>query len=312
MRGRGAGISRARAIVRAMNDLDDAGGTATAPAARRADSFRLEGLRAVVCGATQGIGRAIALSFAARGAAVTFVGRNEEGLAKVEAEARSAGAASGEGARGPGTASAPAGHRRMLVDFAQPEALERAANEEAQRGAVHVLVHNTGGPAAGFAIDAAPKDFEAAFRMHLVTAQILAQAFVPGMREAKYGRIIAVTSTSVVTPIRGLGVSNTIRAAMANWCRTLAVELAPFGITVNTLLPGFTKTARLDAIFKGRASRAGSTVEEVEREALKSIPAGRIADPAEIAAVAAFLASPAASYLTGVNVPVDGGRLAQQ
>lgn len=286
-----------RAIVRAMTT------TSADPARRVADPFRLDGLRAVICGSTQGIGRAVALACAERGASVTLVGRNDEGLAKVMREVT--------GAREPRPGTEPT-HRTLLADFADTAALERAVAEEAARGPVHILLHNTGGPAPGFAIDAAPKDFEQAFRLHLVTAQIMAQAFVPGMREAKYGRIIAVTSTSVVTPIRGLGVSNTIRAAMANWCRTLAVELAPFGITVNTLLPGFTRTARLESIFKGRASRAGSSVDEIERDALKSIPAGRIGDPAEIAAVAAFLASPAASYLTGVNLPVDGGRLALQ
>lgn len=272
--------------------------TAAASASARADAFRLDGLRAMVCGATQGIGRAVALTFAGRGAGVTVVGRNEDGLEKVLGEVRAASGGAGD-------------HRAVRCDFADLASVGKAAEEEASRGPVHILLHNTGGPAAGFAIDAAPEEFERAFRMHLLTAQALAQRLVPGMRGAKYGRILTVTSTSVVTPIRGLGVSNTIRAAMANWCRTLAVELAPFGITVNNLLPGFTRTARLEALFKGRASRAGSTLEEVERDAMKSIPAGRIADPSEIAAVAAFVASPAASYLTGVNIPVDGGRLAQ-
>ena len=136
------------------------------------------------------------------------------------------------------------------------------------------------------------------------------QAIAPGMRERRHGRIVNVISTSVVTPIRGLGVSNTIRGAVANWARTLAVELAPFGITVNSILPGFTRTARLEAIFKGRASRGGSSVAEVEEDALRGVPMRRFAEPEEIARVAAFLASPAASYLTGVNLPVDGGRLA--
>lgn len=259
------------------------------------DPFRLDGLRAFVCGATQGIGRAVALVMAERGAAVTIVGRNDQGLAKVLGELRA-------------IDGGPGDHRALLIDFAEPASVERSAAEEAERGTVHVLVHNTGGPAAGFAIDAAPEEFERAMRMHLVSAQILAKAFAPGMRAAKYGRIVAITSTSVITPIRGLGVSNTIRAAMANWCRSLAVELAPFGITVNNILPGFTRTARLDALFQGRANRSGSTVAEVEQEALRAIPMGRIADPREIASVAAFVASPAASYLTGANIPVDGGR----
>jgi len=284
-------------------------GTPVAPA-RHADSFRLDGLRAMVCGATQGIGRAIALVFAGRGAAVTIVGRNDQGLAKVLEEVRAAGAGAAS-AGAPGVEAAVPEHRSMLCDFAEPDTVERAAAAEVERGPVHILVHNTGGPAAGFAIDAPPSEFERAFRMHLLTAQTLVRVVAPGMREAKYGRVLCITSTSVVTPIRGLGVSNTIRAAMANWCRTLAVELAPFGITVNNLLPGFTRTARLEALFQGRANRAGGTVEEVERDAIKSIPAGRIADPTEIALVAAFVASPAASYLTGANIPVDGGRLAQ-
>jgi 3-oxoacyl-[acyl-carrier protein] reductase len=122
--------------------------------------------------------------------------------------------------------------------------------------------------------------------------------------------VVNVTSTSVVTPIRGLGVSNTVRAAVANWARTLAVELAPFGITVNTILPGFTRTARLEALFEGRARRAGATLQEVESDAMRLVPMARFAAPEEIAAVAVFLASPAASYVTGVNLPVDGGRLA--
>lgn len=261
-------------------------------------SFSLEGRRALVSGSTQGIGKAIAMAFAAAGATVDLMGRNPDGLAKVLAEL-----------------PRPAGqsHGSIAVDFADWKAVERAAQAHAAKvGTVHILVNNTGGPAAGMAIDARPEEYIQAMSMHIAAFQAMAQAFAPGMRAAGYGRIINITSTSVVTPIKGLGVSNTVRAAVANWTKTLATELARFHITVNNILPGFTKTARLDALMKGKANRAGSTVDEVERDAIATIPAGRFGSADEIASVALFLASPAASYVNGVNLPVDGGRLAGQ
>ncbi len=262
--------------------------------------YSLLSRHALVGGATQGIGRACAHAFANAGASVTVVGRNADGLKKVLAEL-----------------SSPCGssqtHRMLLVDYADWRAVGVAVDAHiAAHGAVHIVLHNTGGPAPGPAIDAKPEDFSRAFEQHVLTGQAIVQACAPGMRDAKYGRIINITSTSVLTPIRGLGVSNTIRASVANWARSLAGELAPLGITVNTILPGFTKTARLDAIFKGRASRSGSSIEEIERGAIATIPMGRLGEAQEIAAVALFLASPAASYLTGVNLPVDGGRTAMQ
>lgn len=261
-------------------------------------TLSLEGRFALVCGSTQGIGRACALEFARLGAVVSLVGRNDEGLAKVLKEL-----------------PVPAGqtHDALQVDFTEWTRVRDVVSERVGGGRVyHILLNNTGGPPAAPAIEARPEDFLTAFQQHVLCNQVLVQACAPGMRAAGYGRIINIISTSVVTPIRGLGVSNTIRAAVANWARTLAHELAPFGITVNNILPGFVKTARLDALFKGRASRAGTSVDEIEQDAIRAIPARRLGTPEEIAAVAGFLASPGASYLTGVNIPVDGGRLAGQ
>ena len=260
--------------------------------------FSLEGRHALVGGSTQGIGRACAMAFAQAGASVTLVGRNPEALAKVIGELPSTKAQA---------------HRTLCVDYADWRKVQAAVEGHVgAHGTVHIVLHNTGGPSPGAAIDAAPEDFAKGFELHVLTGQAIVRACAPGMREAKYGRIITITSTSVIAPIRGLGVSNAVRAAVANWARSLAGELAPFGITVNSILPGYTKTARLDAIFKGRASRSGSSVDEIERAAIATIPAGRLGEPEEIASVAAFLASPAASYLTGVNLAVDGGRTAMQ
>ena len=263
------------------------------------EHFSLAGRTALVGGATQGIGKAIALAYARLGASVVAMGRNPDGLAKtleaLDALPRS------ESQR----------HAALEADLDDWRSLEAKVHAFlASRGPIEILVHNGGGPAAGFAIEASPEHFLRGFEHHLLCGQILVQALAPSMREQGYGRIVNIVSTSVVTPIRGLGVSNTIRGAVANWARTLAVELAPHSITVNSILPGFTRTARLEALFKGRASRAGSSVAEVEDDAMRGVPMKRFADPEEIARVAAFLASPAASYLTGVNLPVDGGRLA--
>ena len=254
--------------------------------------YRLDGKHAVVAGSTQGIGRAIAEAFAEAGATVCLVGRNQEGLDAVR-----------DGLAGDG-------HAIICSDFADWKSLQQATDAYAQSsGPVHVLVNNTGGPPAGFAIDAPPDEFITWMERHLASFQAMVQSFVPGMRDEGYGRVINVISTSVVTPIRGLGVSNVVRGAVANWGRTIAVELGGFGITVNNILPGFTDTSRLSSIFKGKASRGGNSIEEVRDAAIKSIPAGRIGAPEEIAAAALFLASPAGSYCNGLNMPVDGGRV---
>ncbi|HMQ01233.1 MAG TPA: SDR family oxidoreductase, partial [Cyclobacteriaceae bacterium] len=173
---------------------------------------------------------------------------------------------------------------------------------------VHILVNNTGGPAAGKAIDANLDDFAKAFSNHLLCNQVLVQAFTPSMKKNNYGRIINVISTSVKIPIAGLGVSNTVRGAVANWAKTLSLELGQFGITVNNVLPGATFTGRLESLIKNKADKAGKHESEILNEMIAEIPARRIGDAAEIAAAIAFLASPAAAYINGVNLAVDGGR----
>jgi 3-oxoacyl-[acyl-carrier protein] reductase len=173
---------------------------------------------------------------------------------------------------------------------------------------IHILVNNTGGPPPGPASDATRDAFESAFRQHLICNQILTQAVLPGMKREKYGRIVNIISTSVKQPIPGLGVSNTIRGAVASWAKTLSVELAPFGITVNNVLPGATRTQRLASLIAKKAAESHRTVADVEAEMMEEIPAKRFAEPAEVAHAIAFLASPAAAYINGINVPVDGGR----
>jgi 3-oxoacyl-[acyl-carrier protein] reductase len=250
----------------------------------------LNGKRAMVCGSTQGIGKAAAIELALLGAQVTLVARNEDKLKQVMKELK------------------VNSHDYIVADFTNPDELKRKVQAYAAQTKVHILVNNTGGPPAGLAIDAQPEDFFQAFSNHLICNQHLVQALVPGMKTEGYGRIINVISTSVKIPIRGLGVSNTIRGAVANWSKTLAAELAPFNITVNNVLPGASMTARLDAIIKGKAEKSGKTYEEAKHEMTSEIPAGRISDPHEVAAAIAFLATPAAGYINGVNIPVDGGR----
>ena len=255
--------------------------------------LNLKGKNAVVCGSTQGIGKAAAIELALLGASVTLIARNEEKLKSVVKELH---------------IYSNQNHTYIVADFNFPEILKSKIEAYTKQKTVHILVNNTGGPSAGTAIEAKPEEFVQAFSNHLVCNQILAQACVEGMKKENYGRIINVISTSVKIPIRGLGVSNTIRAAVANWSKTLSFELASFGITVNNVLPGNINTARLEAMVKLRAENSNTSEVEIRKRMEDEVPAGRIGEPNEIAAAIAFLASPAASYINGINVPVDGGR----
>jgi 3-oxoacyl-[acyl-carrier protein] reductase len=264
----------------------------------KAMMFTLEGKRALVCGSTQGIGKACAMEFARLGALVTLAARHPEALEKVCSEL---------------PADHGQKHSYVRVDFSDYKAVRtRAAEHVAADGPVHILLNNTGGPPAGPAFEAQPEEYLAAITQHVLCNQVLVQTTAPGMRDAQYGRIINIISTSVIMPIKNLGVSNTTRAAVANWARTLAAELGPFGITVNNVLPGYTHTTRLDTLIAGRAARSGTSAADIQRDMIATIPARRFGRAEEIAAVAAFLASPAASYVNGASIPVDGGRLAAQ
>lgn len=251
----------------------------------------LAGKRALVCGASEGIGRAAAIELARLGATVTVLARRSELLAEVVRDL-------------PGI-----GHDYVVADFDDTSVLEALIDGKLAPRGYTILVNNAGGPPGGPINAAKPEQFLAAFRRHLVANQLLSQAVLPAMREQRFGRIINIVSTSVYEPIPGLGVSNTIRAAVAGWAKTLAREVAADGITVNNVLPGFTNTARLEKLFAARAEATGQLPDAIAQAALAQVPAGRFAEAEEIAAAIAFLASPAAGYITGVSLPVDGGRL---
>ncbi len=253
----------------------------------------LKGKRAVVCGSTQGIGKASAIELALLGANVTMVARNEVSL---KSSLKELSVAAGQR------------HDYLVADFDFPDQVREVIGRFTQNNKVHILINNTGGPPAGQAIDASPEDFIKAFSSHLICNQLMVQAIVPGMKEVGYGRIINIISTSVKVPLRGLGVSNTTRGAVASWAKTLSLELGSFGITVNNVLPGTTMTGRLDSIIRNKAEKSGKSYEEVKNEMIAEVPVGRISEPHEVAAAVAFLASPAAGYINGINVPVDGGR----
>lgn len=250
----------------------------------------LSGKTALVCGSTAGIGKAAALQLAASGARVILLARNEDKLKQTLQEL-------------PGE-----GHAWYQADFSDNASVQQAAARIAAENEVHILVNNTGGPPAGPAHMAKPEEFVTAFSNHLINNHLLVQALLPGMKQAGFGRIINIISTSVKIPLPNLGVSNTIRGAVGNWAKTLANELGAFGITVNNVLPGATETERLQSIIGGKSAKTGVAEEEVRDEMLSEIPAGRFGKPEEVAFAVCFLASDKASYINGTNMVVDGGR----
>ncbi|MDP9229381.1 MAG: SDR family oxidoreductase [Bacteroidota bacterium] len=256
-------------------------------------NLSLEGKNAVICGSTQGIGFAIAEELALMGANCTLMARNEtalkEALNSLDISLRQQ-------------------HGYLVADFSKPGEVKSVIEAQVKNTPVQILINNTGGPKGGEIIVAKEEDFLQAFNQHLICNHILVKAVIPSMKEAGYGRIINIISTSVKIPLKNLGVSNTIRGAVASWAKTMANELGQYNITVNNILPGYTKTQRLANIIEANAKKTSKGIEDVEKEMMSDIPMKRFGEPGEIAAVAAFIASPAAGYVNGANIVVDGGR----
>jgi len=253
----------------------------------------LEGKHALVGGSTQGIGKACALELALLGANITLIARNEDSLKTTLQE----------------LSNNNQQHDYLVADFSNPELLKDKITKYINSGnTVNILLNNTGGPPSGPIVNAKTEEFLSAYTNHLLCNHILVQAVMEGMKKSGYGRIINIISTSVKQPLKNLGVSNTTRAAVANWAKTLSFELGPFGITVNNVLPGATNTGRIRSLIDAKAEKTGLSKDDISKEFVEEIPLGRIAEPHETAAAVAFLASPAAAYINGINLPVDGGR----
>ena len=256
--------------------------------------LNLNGKSALVCGSSQGIGKAVAKELALLGASVTLFARNEQTLSQVKTELDT---------------SSGQNHKILAADFSEPQQVEDVIKAYLKHEPpIQILINNTGGPAPGPAHLAKQDAYLAAFKLHLLTNQVLVQNLLPGMQASSYGRIINVISTSVKQPLDGLGVSNTIRGAVANWAKTLANELGVYGITVNNVLPGATQTARLQAILESKAQKQGKPLPQLVEEEKSKIPLRCFGSAEDLGAAVGFLASPAASYITGINLPVDGGR----
>ena len=256
-------------------------------------NLSLRNKKAVVCGSTQGIGKAIAEELSRQGVNLTLIARDKEALENVVKKLDT---------------SLGQSHHYLCVDFSDDNFENKISDLSSLN--IDILINNTGGPASGPITDANTDDFLLAFKMHLLNNQLLIKKVIDNMKKNSFGRIINIISTSVKAPIPGLGVSNTIRAAVANWAKTLSLELGPYGITVNNVLPGFTSTNRLKSLIKKKSTILGKSISEVESEMKNTVPLKRFGDASEVANAVVFLSSPAASYINGINLPVDGGRTA--
>lgn len=255
--------------------------------------INLKNKTAWVFGGSRGIGRAIAIELARAGASVLLIARNKTALHKTQDEL---------------CTKHEQEHDVLSIDISDVDALVREIKNYRNLNSIDILINNSGGPDGGLAHTAELDEYVAAFNQHLLAAQATSQIVLQVMKRKQFGRIINIISTSVKQPIPGLGVSNTIRGAVANWSKTLASEVGQFGITVNNILPGATKTERLESLVTKKASKNHCSQDDIIKQMKESIPVGRFADPEELGYLAAFLCSDYAGYINGVNIPVDGGR----
>jgi 3-oxoacyl-[acyl-carrier protein] reductase len=256
-------------------------------------NLNLNGKNALVCGSSKGIGKAAAIELSKLGANITLVSRSADLMSDVIRQLQTQG---------------DQDHDFLVADFTDRHDLNKKVKGLVSGKPIHILINNTGGPPAGPIVDADAESFIKAFHNHVLCNHMLAQLVLPGMKNAGFGRIINIISTSVKQPLPNLGVSNTTRGAVASWAKTFSNEVGQFGVTVNNVLPGFTETDRLKSIISNRASRLGKDLASVASSMKSQVPLGRFAHPIEVAAAIAFLASPAAAYINGINLPVDGGR----
>ncbi len=251
---------------------------------------------ALVCGASQGLGFACARELALMGATIIAVSRNEN---KLQHAIKNLDNSKGQH------------HTYLVIDLSNPEEVKQAITAFLSQGnIIHILINNAGGPPSAPMLETDTIEIERSFHTHVITSHLLAQLLVPGMKATGFGRIVNITSASAKEPINGLGISNLIRAAVGNWAKTLANEISRFGITINNVLPGYTNTERLEYVFSKQAAVHGVSKDEMVKQMAAKVPVGRFGEPAEFGAAVAFLCSPAAAYINGINLPVDGGRMA--
>lgn len=255
--------------------------------------FQIKNKTAIVCASSQGLGKAAALELASEGVNLVISSRNEETLLSVKKEIET---------------STNAKIVSIVADLNKPKDIDNLyAKANSELGPIDILINNAGGPPPSNFDSLNDEDWLKAFNLTMMSSIRLSKLVLPDMKERNWGRIINISSVSVKTPVPGLFLSNSLRMGVLGWSKALSDEVAPKGVTVNSVCPGSTRTARITNIFQSQSEAMGKTIEEIESHAAANIPMLRIGEPKELAALIAFLASERASYMTGLAIQVDGG-----